>query len=64
MSVHASERALELIETSPSVAEALRHVDEMTDAELRALVADEHPMVVQAAEGIIARRHAADRTGS
>lgn len=58
-----SERVLELIDTSPGVAEALQRVDEMTDDELQALVADEHPMVVQAADGIIARRHAADRAG-
>jgi hypothetical protein len=58
------QRALELIEASPGVAEALERVDAMSDAELRALVADEHAMVVEAADAIIARRHAADRAGS
>jgi hypothetical protein len=58
------ERALELIDTSPGVAEALERIDAMSDAEVRALVTDEHPMVVEAADAVIARRHAADRTAS
>lgn len=55
------ERALELIDTSPGIADALHRIDEMSDAELRALAAGEHPMFVEAAEGIIAGRHVADR---
>lgn len=61
---HPSERALELIDASPGVAEALERVDAMTDAELRSLVAGEHPMVVEAADAIIARRHSGDRAVS
>jgi hypothetical protein len=64
MNGQSSERALELIDASPGVAEALERVDAMSDAELRALVATEHPMVVEAADAIIARRHAADRAAS
>jgi hypothetical protein len=64
MNGQSPERALELIDASPGVAEALERVDAMTDAELRALVTDEHPMVVEAADAIIARRHAADRAAS
>lgn len=64
MNPQSSERALELIETSPGVAEALARVDGMSDAELRVLVANEHSMVVEAADAIIARRHAADRAAS
>lgn len=63
MEAHTSERTLELIDTSPGVAEALNRVDEMSDAELRALVADERPTVVEAAEAIISRRHAGAPTG-
>lgn len=64
MSRQRSERALELIDASPGVAAALERIDAMTDAELRALVAGEHPMVVEAADAIIARRHSADRAVS
>ncbi len=64
MNGHSSERALELIDASPGVAEALERVDAMSDAELRALVAAEHPIVVEAADAIIARRRAADRAAS
>jgi hypothetical protein len=64
MNAQSSELALELIETSPGVTEALDRIDAMSDPELRALVADEHPMVVEAANAIIARRQAADRTAS
>jgi len=62
VSTRSSERTLELIETSPAVAEALTRIDGMSDTELRALVAGEPPMMVEAAEAIIARREAADRT--
>lgn len=55
------DRKLELIDTSPAMAEALARVDAMTDEQLRALVADEHPMVVEAAEAMLARRHTAER---
>ena len=64
MSGQPSARALELIDASPGVAEALERVDAMTDTELRALVAGEHPVVVEAADAIIARRHSADRAVS
>jgi hypothetical protein len=64
MDAQSSERALELIDTSPAVAESLKRIDAMSDTELRALAAGEHPMIVEAAEAIIARRHAADRTAS
>lgn len=59
-----SERTLELVDASPAVAEALERVDAMSDAEFRALVADEHPIVVEAANAVIARRHAVDRAVS
>jgi hypothetical protein len=64
MNAQSVERALEPIDTSPAVAESLKPIDTMSDAELRTLVADEHSMVVEAGEAIIARRHAADRTTS
>ena len=64
MNGRSSERPLELIDASPGVTEALERVDAMSDAELRALAADEHPMVVEAAEAIITRRHSADRAVS
>ena len=60
MNGHSSDRALELIDASRGVAEALETVDALSDAELRALVAGEHPMVVEAADAIIARRPAAE----
>jgi hypothetical protein len=48
----------------PPSPESLKPIDTMSDAELRTLVADEHSMVVEAGEAIIARRHAADRITS
>jgi len=54
------ERALELIDPSPGVTDALARVDAMSDERLRELVAGEHPMVVEAAEAIIARRQAVE----
>ena len=64
MNQRPSERALELIDASPGVAESLVRVDAMTDEQLRELVASEHPMVVEAAEAIIARRQAVQRAVS
>ena len=64
MNQRPSERALELIDASPGVAESLARVDAMTDEQLRELVAGEHPTVVEAAEAIIARRQAVERTVS
>jgi hypothetical protein len=64
MNGRSSEQALELIDASRGVAEALERVDAMSDTELRALVAGEHPMVVEAADAIIARRHVPDRAAS
>ena len=58
------ERPLELIDASPGVADALARVDAMTNEQLRELVADEHPTVVDAAEAIIARRQAVERAVS
>jgi hypothetical protein len=57
-----SESGLELAEVADSrVLASLTRIDAMSDEELRALVRDEHPMVVEAAEGMIARRRSAER---
>jgi len=61
MNAREADTRLELIETSPAVVEALERVAAMSDAQLRELVAGEHPMVVEAAEAMIVRRHAAAR---
>jgi hypothetical protein len=50
--------------TDPRVLASLARVDGMSDEELRALVRGEHPMMVEAAEGIIARRRSAERQAS
>jgi hypothetical protein len=42
------------------VTAALIKIDEMSDTELRELVRGEPPMIVEAAEGIIARRQSAE----
>lgn len=57
-----SEHGLELAEiTDSGVLASLTRIDAMSDEELRALVRDEHPMVVEAAEAMIARRRSAER---
>lgn len=57
-----SEHDLELADVpDPRVLASLARVDAMSNEELRALVRDEHPMVVEAAEGMIARRRSAER---
>ena len=40
---------------------ALTRIDEMSDTELRELVRGEPPIVVEAAEGIIARRQSGEQ---
>jgi hypothetical protein len=50
--------------TDPRVLASLAPIDAMSDDKLRALARDEHPMMVEAAEGIISRRHAGDRQPS
>lgn len=56
------DRGLQLVEVKDEkVRAALRKLDEMSDSELRELVRGEPPLVVEAAEGIIARRHMAPR---
>jgi hypothetical protein len=53
----APEHGLELAEVAdPRVLASLARIDNMSDDELRALVRGEHPMVVEAAEAMIARR--------
>ena len=64
MNQRPSERALEPIDASPGVAEALARVDAMTDEQLWELVAGEQPMVVEAGEAIIAWRQAVERAVS
>ena len=52
------DRRLQLVEVKDErVRAALRKLDEMSDSELRALVREEPQVFVEAAEGIIARRH-------
>ena len=56
------DRGLQLVEVKDErVRAALRKLDEMSDSELRELVRGEPPLVVEAAEGIIARRRTAQR---
>ena len=55
-------RGLELVELKDErVRAALTRIDEMSDTELRELVRDEPPIVVEAAEGIIARRQSSEQ---
>lgn len=57
-----SESALELVDVADErVLAALERVDSMSEEQLRELVKDEHPSVVEAAEGIIARRRESQR---
>jgi translation elongation factor EF-Tu-like GTPase len=59
------EHGLELTEVGdPRVLGSLARVDAMNDAELRALVAGEPRLVVEAAEAMIGRRRAAARQAS
>jgi hypothetical protein len=61
MAFDASARGLELADvTDEPVAAVLARIDVMSDAQLRELVHSEPPMVVEAAEGIIARRRSGD----
>jgi hypothetical protein len=54
--------ALELVDVADErVLAALERVDSMSDEQLRALVKDEDPTVIQAAEAMIDRRHAGRR---
>ncbi|MGO9892277.1 MAG: hypothetical protein ACLP0L_30865 [Solirubrobacteraceae bacterium] len=56
---------LELSEVdNPRVRDALARVDAMSDDQLGELVRGEHPDVIEAAEGMIARRRAAERQTS
>jgi hypothetical protein len=58
-----SDRGLELVEVkNERVRAALNRIDEMSDHELRELVRDEPAIVVDAAEGIIARRRSPDQS--
>lgn len=58
-----SDRGLELVEVKDErVRAALSRIDAMSDDELRGLVRDERAIVVDAAEGIIARRRSADQS--
>jgi hypothetical protein len=58
-----STRGLELVELSDErVRVALTRIDEMSDTELRELVRGEPPIVVKAAEGIIARRQSGEQS--
>jgi hypothetical protein len=57
-----SEHGLELAEVAhPQVLSSLARIDRMNDEELRALVRNEHPMVVEAAEALIASRRSPER---
>jgi hypothetical protein len=54
------DRGLELVELhDEGVRAALMRMDEMSDSELRELARGESQLFVEAAEGIIARRHSA-----
>jgi hypothetical protein len=56
------EHGLELAEVSdPHVLASLARIERMGDEELRALVRGEHPMVVEAAEALIASRRSPER---
>jgi hypothetical protein len=57
-----SEHGLELAEVAdPQVLSSLARIDRMNDEELRALVRNEHPMVIEAAEALIASRRSPER---
>jgi hypothetical protein len=59
------EHRLELAEVeNPGLRASLARIDAMSDDQLRALVRGEHPMVVEAAEAIIARRRFSERQAS
>jgi hypothetical protein len=59
------EHGLELVEIkNAGLRASLERIDAMSDEELRGLVRGEHPMVVEAAEGIIARRRSVERHAS
>ncbi len=56
------DRGLQLVEVKDErVRAALRKLDEMSDSELRELTRGEPQLFVDAAEGIIARRHTPPR---
>jgi hypothetical protein len=56
------EHRLELADVqNPGLLASLARIDAKSDEELRALVRGEHPMVVEAAEAMIARRRTAER---
>ncbi len=62
MASERTKRGLELVELNDErVRAALTRIDEMSDTKLRELVRDEPPIVVEAAEGIIDRRHASQQ---
>ena len=62
MASERTKRGLELVELNDErVRAALMRIDEMSDTKLRELVRDEPPIVVEAAEGIIDRRHASQQ---
>jgi len=57
------DRGLQLVEVmDEGVRAALRKIDEMSDSELRKLARGEQGIFVDAVEGIIARRHPAERS--
>jgi hypothetical protein len=57
------DRGLQLVEVKDEgVRTALRKIDEMSDSELRELARGEPDIFVDAVEGIIARRHPAERS--
>jgi hypothetical protein len=59
------EHGLELAEVkNPGLRASLARIDAMSDEELRALVRGEHPMVVEAAEAMIAGRRFPERQAS
>jgi hypothetical protein len=59
-----SNRGLQSVELNDErVRAGLARLDEMSDVELRELVQGEAPTFVEAAEGIIARRHSGDSPG-
>jgi hypothetical protein len=54
-------RRLELSEIQdPRVLASMARVDAMSDKEIRELAHGEHPMMIEAAEGVIARRHSGE----
>jgi hypothetical protein len=62
VAVGSGDRGLESVEVeNPGVLASLERIDAMSDEELRSPVRGEHPMVVETAEAIIARRHSVER---